>query len=128
MTIAGYPKRDNPILGVVVGVDGKKTLAAVGKPYTTLNFASGPGGLFPTIEKGQTAADAKAPVTRPDISDVDTESVAYLQQEDIPLASETHGGEDVAIYASGPLAHLFGGTVDEQYIYHVMSAASGLGH
>ena len=127
MTIAGYPKRDNPILGAVVGVDGKKTLAADGKPYTTLNFANGPGGLFPAIEKGQTAADAKAPVTRPDISDVDTESVAYMQQAGIPLGSETHGGEDVAIYASGPMAHLFGGTVDEQYIYHVMSAASGLG-
>ena len=127
MTIAGYPKRDNPILGVVVGVDGKKTLAADGKPYTTLNFANGPGGLFPSIEKGQTAADAKAPVTRPDISDVDTESVSYMQQAGIPLGSETHGGEDVAIYASGPMAHLFGGTVDEQYIYHVMSAASGLG-
>lgn len=127
MTIAGYPKRDNPILGAVVGVDGKKTLAADGKPYTTLNFANGPGGLFPAIEKGQTAADAKAPVTRPDISDVDTESVAYLQQAGIPLNSETHGGEDVAIYASGPMAHLFGGTVDEQYIYHVISAATGLG-
>ena len=127
MTIAGYPKRDNPILGVVVGVDGKKTLAADGKPYTTLNFANGPGGLFPSIEKGQTAADAKAPVTRPDISDVDTESVSYMQQAGIPLGSETHGGEDVAIYASGPMARLFGGTVDEQYIYHVMSAASGLG-
>jgi alkaline phosphatase len=127
MTIAGYPKRDNPILGVVVGVDGKKTLAADGKPYTTLNFANGPGGLFPAIEPGQTAADAKAPVTRPDISDVDTESAAYMQQAGIPLAFETHGGEDVAIYASGPMAHLFGGTVDEQYIFHVISAASGLG-
>ena len=127
MTIAGYPKRDNPILGKVVGVDGKLTLASDGKPYTTLNFANGPGGLFPSLEKGQTATDAKPAGPRPDISDVDTESASFLQQAGVPLSSETHGGEDVAIYASGPMAHLFSGTVDEQYIYHVMSAASGLG-
>ena len=24
-----------------------------------------------------------------------------------PLASETHGGEDVAVYSGGPFAHLF---------------------
>jgi len=126
MTIAGYPKRDNPILGQVVGIDGKKTLAGDGKPYTTLNFANGPGGLFPSLGKDQTAAAALPAGVRPDISDVDTESVDYIQQAGIPLASETHGGEDVAIYASGPQAYLFGGTVDEQYIYHVMARAAGL--
>ncbi len=126
MTIAGYPRRENPILGQVVGVDGKKTLAGDGKPYTTLNFANGPGGLFPALGKDQTAVNALPAGVRPDISDVDTESVDYIQQAGIPMASETHGGEDVAIYASGPQAYLFGGTVDEQYIYHVMAKAAGL--
>ncbi len=125
MTIAGYPRRENPILGQVVGTDGKKTLAADGKPYTTLNFANGPGGLFPPLVKDQTATNALPAGVRPDISDVDTESVDYIQQAGIPLSSETHGGEDVAIYASGPQAYLFGGTVDEQYIYHVMARAAG---
>ncbi len=124
MTIAGYPRRENPILGQVVGVDGKKTLAGDGKPYTTLNFANGPGGLFPAIDKDHPSALPAG--VRPDISDIDTETVAYIQQAGIPMASETHGGEDVAIFASGPQAYLIGGTVDEQYIYHVMAKASGL--
>ena len=43
-TINGYPKRDNPLMGIVVGVDGKATLGEDGKPYTTLSYANGPGG------------------------------------------------------------------------------------
>jgi alkaline phosphatase len=125
MTIAGYPRRENPILGKVVGTDGKLTLAGDGKPYSTLNFANGPGGLFPALKKDEAAANALPAGVRPDISDVDTESVDYIQQAGIPMGSETHGGEDVAIYASGPQAYLFGGTVDEQYIYHVMARAAG---
>jgi alkaline phosphatase len=127
MTIAGYPKRDNPILGIVVDVDGKKVMAGDGKPYTTLGFANGPGGVFPALKEGEAAAAALPAGVRPDLSDVDTEAHDFVQQSGVPLASETHGGEDVAIYASGPQAHLFGGTVDENYIYHVLSQASGLG-
>jgi alkaline phosphatase len=127
MTIAGYPKRDNPILGVAVDVDGKTILAADGKPYTTLGFANGPGGMFPALKEGETGAQALPAGVRPDLSDVDTEANDFLQQSGVPLSSETHGGEDVAIYASGPQAYLFGGTVDQNYIYHVLSQASGLG-
>jgi alkaline phosphatase len=127
MTIAGYPKRDNPILGKVVGADGKPMLAADGKPYTTLGFANGPGGFFPPLKPGQTKTDALPAGARPDVSDVDTEAKDYLQQSGITMASETHGGEDVAIYAKGPYSYLFGGTVDENYTYHVMAKAANLG-
>jgi alkaline phosphatase len=126
MTMAGYPKRDNPILGKVVGVDNLPILAADGKPYTTLGFANGPGGFFPPLKPGQTKADAAAAGPRPDISDVDTEAANYIQQSGVTIASETHGGEDVAIYATGPFAYLFGGTVDENYTYHVMARAADL--
>jgi len=44
LTIAGYAKRGNPILGISIGTDGQPILAADGKPYTTINFANGPGG------------------------------------------------------------------------------------
>jgi alkaline phosphatase len=52
---------------------------------------------------------------------------AYRQQALIPSYSETHGGQDVTIYASGPRAHLFGGVVEQNYIFHVMADALNLG-
>lgn len=34
---------------------------------------------------------------------------------------ETHGGEDVAIYASGPMSFLFSRTVEQNFIAHAMA-------
>ena len=34
----------------------------------------------------------------------------FIQDAGVPIASETHGGEDVGIFARGPMAHLFQGT------------------
>ncbi|SJM33755.1 alkaline phosphatase [Mesorhizobium delmotii] len=103
MTINGYPQRNNPILGVAGEGDDKK-------PYTTLSYANGPG--------------AKAE-PRADLSGVDTTEVDYLQQALVPLEeSETHAGDDVAIFAAGPWAHLFRGVVEQNLIYHVIAYAS----
>ena len=45
----------------------------------------------------------------------------------MPLGkSETHAGDDVAIFAQGPWAHLFHGSVEQNLIYHVMDQATGL--
>lgn len=105
-TIAGYPGRNNPILGLT----GEN--ADDGKPYTTLGYMNGPGAV-----SGE----------RPDLSEVDTEAPDYLQQALIPLEeSETHSGDDVGIYAQGPWAHLFDGVVEQNLIYHVMAHATGL--
>ena len=115
LTIAGYPARGNPILGLVYGVtkDGtaraaEPSLGLDGKPYTTLSYANGPGGY-----NGE----------RPDLTGVDTTDIDYLQQAMVPMKSETHSGEDVAVYAMGPWAHLFQGTYEQSFIYHVMDYA-----
>jgi alkaline phosphatase len=47
----------------------------------------------------------------------------YLQQALIPMTSETHSGEDVMVFAQGPWAHLFGGTIEQNVIFHVMNHA-----
>jgi alkaline phosphatase len=39
------------------------------------------------------------------------------------MGSETHSGEEVAIYAVGPGAELVRGTVKNTFIFHVMKAA-----
>lgn len=49
-----------------------------------------------------------------------------MQQAAVPLDAETHGGEDVAIYAKGPMAHLLHGVKEQHYIAHVMAYAACL--
>jgi alkaline phosphatase len=46
----------------------------------------------------------------------------------VPLDFETHGGEDVGIWAIGPWAHLYQGTVEQNVIPHVMAYASCIGN
>ncbi len=105
-SIAGYPERNNPILGIAGVGDDKK-------PYTTLGYLNGPG--------------ARLDEPRADLTDVDTTDVDFLQQALVPLGeSETHAGDDVAIFAQGPWAHLFHGSVEQNLIFHVMNHATGL--
>jgi alkaline phosphatase len=61
---------------------------------------------------------------RPDLTEVDVECEHFIQEAAIPLGSETHGGEDVVVYATGPMAHLFRGVQEQNYIYQVMRYAS----
>ena len=111
-TMAGYPERGNPILGVVAAPIGKPTLAKDGKSYTTLGYANGPGAVTAT--------------ERPDPSKEDTGALNYRQQSLVGLSSETHGGDDVVARAAGPKAHLFKGTIEQNTIFHIMRAALGL--
>ena len=127
LTINGYPKRGNPLLGLAVDVDGKVMLADDGKPYTTLSYANGSGSVFPALPKdAPEGTEAESPGPRPDPSEVDTTTIDFKQQSLVPLASETHGGEDVAVFAWGPYAHAFHGVVEQNLIYHVMAKAAGL--
>jgi alkaline phosphatase len=105
-TIAGYPDRGNDILGKVV-TDGALALDSNGKPYTTVGYVNGPGYRGPTV--------------RLDLTLINTADPNFLQEAAVPLSSETHAAEDVAIYARGPGAHAFQGTVEQNVIFHVMA-------
>jgi alkaline phosphatase len=97
-----------------------------------LQYANGPGATtdgkrheldlaterlveVPTLMKGH----------RTDLTAVDTTSPRYEQEAEVPLPSETHGGEDVPIYANGPKAYLVHGALEQNAIYHVMAEALG---
>lgn len=56
-----------------------------------------------------------------------SEDPNYLQQAAVPADMETHGGEDVGIYARGPMSHLISGVHEQHYIAHVMAYASCVG-
>jgi len=148
LTFSGYPRRGNPILGKVVPTPmfaraGEDALArdALGLPYTTLGYANGPGYTGASDEQPEgphhfphrpclstppfTCSVRGIRAGRPDLSDVDTQDPSYLQEATAPMRSETHGGEDVAIYAGGPGAALFRGVREQNYIYHAIAEALG---
>ncbi|MEC4685029.1 MAG: alkaline phosphatase [Nitrospirota bacterium] len=118
-TMAGYPTRGNDILGKVIGNDSRGepltdyATDSNGLPYTTLGYANGPGYI---------------PGDRPDLTGVDTAAPDYRQEATIPKRSETHAGEDVAIYAGGPGASLLHGVQEQNVIYHVIAEALKAGH
>lgn len=104
-TVGGYPKRGKNILGISSYSD------VDGYPVTTLAYANGPG--YNT--------------TKVNFTEEETTSPHFVQQTAFPLQWETHGGEEVAVYATGPWAHLFSGVHDQSFIAHAMAYAACIG-
>ena len=111
-TIAGYPERGNPILGLVHSVGGSLAKADDGKPYTTLAYMNGPGAVVGV---------------RDDLSSVDTEDKDFMQQALIPMGSETHAGEDISLHATGPGSSLAQGVIEQNVVFHIINQAQQLG-
>lgn len=133
MTIAGGATRGNPILGKVVKNDnageseGTPKLDKEGLPYTTLNYANGRGFAdYGDNTDADARYDEDAVAGRKDLTDIDTTAPGYHQEVLVPLSGESHGGEDVGVWARGPGAHLVSGTNEQNYLFHVMARSSGL--
>ena len=135
MTIAGYPTRGNPILGFVKGNDNagnpndNLSLAADNQPYTTLSYANGMGHDNPEDDDQHTPLSYRTspPNTgRHSTANDNPQAPNYHQEANVPFQSETHAGDDVAVYAQGPWAHLLTGVMEQNYIYHVMKHAAEL--
>ncbi len=132
MTFMGYGRRGNPILGKVSGSSGEDHALGLAKdslglPYSTLGYASGPGYTGASAAQPQGAkrfphvnASAQPATGRPDLTGVDTEDPDYLQEATLPLGSETHGGDDVGVWASGPGAAAVHGSIEENVVFHLM--------
>jgi alkaline phosphatase len=93
-----------------------------GVPYTVLGYLNGPG------YRGVPRVDPRTDPFpgRGGVIPAGPWHQAYFQEAAVPLGSETHSGEDVAIYAIGPGAEQVRGTVKNTHIFHVMKAALGL--
>ncbi|NXE51781.1 PPBI1 phosphatase, partial [Casuarius casuarius] len=83
------------------------------RAYTSILYGNGPG--YSIRDGGRPAASLPA-----------AEDKDYRQQAAVPLESETHSGEDVAVMAKGPMAHLFHGVQEQHYIAHVLAYAACL--
>jgi alkaline phosphatase len=124
LTISGYPGRGNPILGLVKAPGATTpTLDYKGQPYTTLSYATGPG--FFMQDEFTPGPRQVAPGRGQDLIAIDTTSPDFHQQSLVGMSGETHGGEDVALYARGPGADLARGAINQNEIYHIMRRALG---
>jgi len=128
LSIAGYPKRGNPILGKVVEIgQNEQSLATDGLPYTTLSYFNGRG--FRNFGN-ETNADASYTEDlspgRFDLNAVDTTLTGFHQEALVPLEAESHAGEDVALHASGPGASAVSGVIEQNMIHHIINRALGL--
>ncbi|WP_198972724.1 alkaline phosphatase [Xylophilus sp. ASV27] len=116
MAFNGYSHLGNDILGKTTDYKTRQLAkAADGLPYTTLVFGNGGG-------------PRKA--TRDDLTNVDTSgNKNYLQEVGIPLGSpgsETHGGGDVMLFATGAGSGIFKGTLDNTRVNGLLKQAFGL--
>lgn len=123
-TIAGYPTRGSPILGLTMGNDdrgeptGQPIMATDGFPYTTLGYQNGPGAK-PGEARATPSTDPRVP------------QQALVPTSDIfggtHNLAETHGGEDVALYATGPGSERAHGVIEQNSIFDIIMRAFGLG-
>lgn len=112
-TMAGYPVRGNPILGLVRNPNPEEGGAAKdyakaedGKPYTTLGYHNGPN-----------VRETDSPA----LTDNMVQAKDYQQQTAVNLESETHAGEDVALFATGPGATRFKGVMEQDEIGRIIA-------
>ena len=116
LTIGGYPRRGNAILGKVETQPGVLAKDPFGNPYTTLSYANGPGWRK----------------RLPDLTETDTEAPdfiqlaafpTFMQTSEGPVLVETHGGEDVAAYAKGLNADALRGLIEQNLLHDLMFEA-----
>ncbi|EDV42462.1 uncharacterized protein Dana_GF17005 [Drosophila ananassae] len=111
-TYGGYANRGSDIFGPapVTGHDGQ--------PYMVLSYANGPSyeNFYDMATK-----ERKNPTT-----------VVKGEHDDefpsgVPIDMDSHGGDDVPVFALGPWSHLFTGVYEQSTIPHLMAYASCLG-
>jgi len=125
-TMAGYPPRGNEIHGYIRPLEGGEGRVQVnedgnvtdtsGRPMPTLSYANGPVNDF-KLETGSG--------TRTLSMDKPANDRDFLGPKTFSLGSETHGGEDVALFATGPASALVSGTLEQNSIFHIMVHALG---
>jgi alkaline phosphatase len=121
LTIGGYPTRGNPILGLVTQNDargeplGQPILAADGQPYAVLGYQNGPGAV----------QQLPRPAPSTDIRARQQSLIPTGDEGSAAGINETHGGEDVALFAIGPGSENARGVMEQNRIFDVIMTATG---
>ena len=99
-TLSGYANRGTDILG----------FDPLEPSYLSLMYGTGPGGARP---------EGWSPPGEPRLAAGDFRYPAAAYRD-----SAAHQGEEVALYATGPGAHLFRGLLQQHYIPHTLAYAA----
>lgn len=113
MTYNGYPLRGNDILGLGDESDEDQL------PYTTLSYANGLSYYSTYTEQNH--------AVREDVSKFDYTDPKQLYMSMVPMDAETHGGDDVAVWVSGPMSHLFRGVYEQNAIPYIIAYIANIG-
>ncbi len=108
-TMAGYEARGNPILGLAKDKGGKTVTDADGLPYTTLGYHNGPNQRDDTK-----------------LTDNLVQAQNYRQQTSVKMESETHSGEDVVLYGTGPGSERVRGSFHQSKIFDIIVDSLGI--
>ncbi|KAM3955471.1 membrane-bound alkaline phosphatase-like [Aphomia sociella] len=111
MTINGYTHRGGSIIG------RSDELGDDGIPYMTLSYTNGPG------------ARAHVDGSRVDVTQESNfgNDLRWRSHAEVLLIDETHGGDDVAVFALGPHHEMFTGLYEQSRIPHYMAYAACIG-
>lgn len=105
-----FQYRGNNINGVI------RNSADDNLPYMTLSYANGPGF----------AAHWLPGIGRVNLTEVDTTVPTFIHPATVPQYAESHAGDDVPVYATGPWSHLFNGVYEQHVVPHLMAHAACL--
>uniref|UniRef100_A0A673Z0Y2 Alkaline phosphatase n=1 Tax=Salmo trutta TaxID=8032 RepID=A0A673Z0Y2_SALTR len=126
----GYTPRGNTIFGLAPMLSDVDQ-----KPFTAILYGNGPGfKVINGLRENVSTLDYQIihliyfsfPFSLSTLP-LSPEGNNYQAQSAVPLRMETHGGEDVAVFAKGPMAHLLHGVHEQNYIPHVMAYAACIG-
>lgn len=122
VTFNGYPLRGADILGPANQHKAKDPMV-----YETITYANGPGYFEHLANDTKPANSSNVWLPLKHFTKEQIESPTYRHMATLPLKDETHGGEDVIVFASGPGSSLIRGAFEQNYLAYVMSYAGCIG-
>lgn len=101
----------------IFGIADYGTWVGDSMPIMTLSYAAGAG------IRNHMSATADGVRQRIDPTKLDSTGREFEFPATVPAAEEMHGGDDVAVYANGPWAHLFDGSAEQSLVAHAVRFA-----
>ncbi|KAH8363459.1 hypothetical protein KR084_010652 [Drosophila pseudotakahashii] len=122
VTFNGYALRGADILGAANSHEKNDPMV-----YETISYANGPGywDHLANDSRPQNSSNMWMPLKQ--FTEEERAAPTYRHLATVPRKDETHGGEDVAVFAYGPGSSLIRGVFEQNYLAYVMSYAGCLG-